>query len=89
METDYFAELIDVISTHGLIGNRGINMQVQAHKRSQGEYKRGERIWMIERERENEKGGGIREVALLVSENWSDAVVVLGTEESRRSCIPR
>ena len=66
-------------------------MQVQTHKRSQREYKRfdgqGERIWMIEKE--DEKGGGIREVALLVSENWSGAVAVLGTEESRRSCIPR
>lgn len=63
-------------------------MQVQAYKCSQGEARGGGgRIWMIEKE--NEKGSGIREVALLVSENWSGAVAVLGTEESRRSCIPR
>lgn len=37
---------------------------------------------------ESERDGGIREATLLISENWSGAVAVLGTEESRRSCIP-
>lgn len=49
------------------------------------------RIEMIERRRAKKgDGDGIREAAPLpVSENWSGAVAVLGTEESRRSCIPR
>lgn len=58
METvNYFAEQMDVISTHGLIGNRGINMQVQAYKRSRGECKRGRREGtnLDDRERERKR----------------------------------
>lgn len=63
----------------------------RAAERPDGE--RENRIGMTEKESEKVRkgdGGGIREAAaLLVSENWSGAVAVLGTEESRRSCIPR
>lgn len=59
-QINYFAEQMDVISTHGLISNRGINMQVQAYKRSRGECKRGGREGtnLDDREREQKKVAG-------------------------------